>query len=180
MSAQAKQSCAAIFRWAQVGKPVRATKEDVGNTGQRLGVIDDGGSAPESDDSREGRPDSRDAALAFQRFHQCGFFTDLIRARATVPVNVEIVAAAEDILAQETAGVGVGNRLLHDFQQIAIFASDIDVAGVRTDRQSRDHRSLDHGVRVVLENQAVFAGAGLTLISIAKHVFGFRRLLGNE
>ena len=56
-----------------------------GTAGQRLGIIDDRRPAPEPNHGRERRPDARNAALAFERFHQRRFFADFVRARAAVP-----------------------------------------------------------------------------------------------
>src|ERR1019366_5880701 len=120
------------------------------------------------------------AALAFERLHQRRFFANFVSARSTVPVNVEIVSAAEDILAEKALRIGVLDRLLHDHRQVAILAANVDVAGMRTDRDGGNHHAFNDRVRVVLENQAVLAGAGLALIAVAKHVFGFGRLLRHK
>jgi hypothetical protein len=98
VSAQAEQARAAIFRWTEVGELLATHKNDVRNRCQRLYVINDRGPTPESNHSREWWPDSGDAALAFQRFHQRGFFSNLIRACAGVPANIKILAAAKDVL----------------------------------------------------------------------------------
>ena len=68
------------------------------------------------------------AALAFKRFHQRGFFSDFVGSGAAVPINVEVTPAAENILAEKPFGIGVANRLLHDDREIAIFAANIDVS----------------------------------------------------
>src|SRR5262249_31299195 len=81
---------------------------------------------PEANDGREGRPDAGNATLAFERFHQCRLFADLIGSGAGVPVAIELLAAAEDVLAQEALGVGVGEGLAHDVDQVAIFAANVD------------------------------------------------------
>ena len=76
--------------------------------------------------------------------------------------------------------IGVLDRLLHDHRQIAILAANVDVRRVRADGERGDHRAFNHGVRIVLENQAVFAGAGLALIAVAKHILWFGRLLRDK
>ena len=43
-----------------------------------------------------------------------------------------------------------------------------------------DHHAFDDGVRIVLEDQPVFAGAGLALVAVAQHVLRLGRLLGHE
>ncbi len=71
------------------------------NAGQGFGIVNYGGPAPESNHSREGRPDARNAALALERLHQRRFFSHFVGARAAVPVNVEILPAAENVFAQK-------------------------------------------------------------------------------
>ena len=51
---------------------------------------------------------------------------------------------------------------------------------VRADGQAGDHHAFDHRMRIVLENQPVFAGAGLALVPVAQNIFRLGRLLGNE
>ena len=129
---------------------------------------------------REGRPDARNAALAFERFHQRRLFAHFVGACAGVHEDVEIDARAEDVLADEAARVGVGHRVFHDLDQIAIFAAQIDVAGLRADGEGGDHHAFDDGMRIVLEDEAVLAGAGLALVAIAEHVLGLGGFLRNE
>ena len=65
-------------------------------------------------------------------------------------------------------------------EQIAIFAAHVDVSRLRADSEARDHDAFNDRMRIMLENQAVFAGAGFAFVAVAENVFWFRRLLGNE
>ena len=114
VAAEAEEARAAVAFGAEFGVVRGADAEDVRNGGDGLGVVDDGGPAVESDDRGEGRADARDAALAFQRFHQRGFFADFVRAGAGLGDDVEVDAGAEDVLAEEALGVGLGDGALHD------------------------------------------------------------------
>ena len=180
VAAQAKQPRAAVLRRAQLRKPISTVKHNVRNVGQRLSIINDRRPAPQSNDGREGWPDARDAALAFQRLHQRRLFAHFVSPGATVPVNVEGAAAAENILAAKSLGISIADRLLHDDRQISIFAANVDVAALRADRQRRNHYALDHRMRIVLEDQTVFACARLALIAIAQNIFRLGGLLGHE
>ncbi len=51
---------------------------------------------------------------------------------------------------------------------------------MRVDGDGGNHHALDHGVRVVLEDQAILAGPRLGLVSVAEHVLGLGRFLRNE
>ena len=54
------------------------------------------------------RLDAGIGALAFQRFDQPGFLAANIGARAAMDVNFQVVAAAQDVFAQEILGPRLG------------------------------------------------------------------------
>src|SRR5271166_5801833 len=180
MAAQTEQAGSAILGRPQLGKPLRSAEEDMGHAGQRLRIINNRRSAPQPDDRRERRPDSRNTALPLERFHQRRLLPYFISACTTMPINLEVVAAAENVLAQKSASIGVFDRLLHDLRKITVLPANVDVSGMCARGNSRDHDSFNDRVRIMLENQAVFTSAGLALIAIAQNVFRLRRLLGHE
>src|SRR2546430_11159591 len=118
MAGKTNEPRPAILWSTQVGIPFRSAQDDVRYTRQGFSIIDDGRPATQSHDSREGRADARYAALSFQRFHQRGLFPNFVRARAAVPVHVKIVAAAENVLAEKAACIGILDRLLHEVRKI--------------------------------------------------------------
>jgi len=67
-----------------------------------------------------------------------------------------------------------------DSLKVAILAAQIDEAHFGTDSQAGDDDSLDDRVGVVLEDEAVFAGAGFAFVSVDQDVFRFCGLLGDE
>ncbi len=83
-------------------------------------------------------------------------------------------------LPKKALQIRVGDGFFDIFKKIAILAAQIDEADLSADGQARDQRALDHRMRVVQENEAVFTGAGLTLVAIAEHVLRLGRLLGDE
>ena len=97
-----------------------------------------------------------------------------------MPVDLEVASAAEDVFAKEAFGIGIADRFLHDYREIAVLTADVNVAAGRAHRQSCDDDAFDDGVRIVLEDQAVFAGAGLAFVAVAENIFRFGRLLGHE
>ena len=84
-----------------------------------------------------------------------------------MPVHVKIVAAAKNVLAEEAARVGVLDRLLHDVGQITVLAANVDVTRVRTHSDPRNYDTFDYSMRVMLEDQPIFAGARFALVTIA-------------
>src|ERR1035438_916895 len=55
-----------------------------------------------------------------------------------------------------------------------------DLSAARPHRQPADHYPFDHRVRIMLENQPVFARAGFALVAVAQHILRLGRLLGHE
>ena len=97
-----------------------------------------------------------------------------------MPVNVKILAAAEDVLPGKSFGIDVFDRLLHDVRQIPVFAANVYVAALSAHGQPGDHHALDHRMRIMLKNQAILAGPRFALIPVAENIFGFGRLLGHK
>src|SRR5277367_781037 len=137
------QARAAIFRSAQAGVPIAAAANDGGHGAERFHIVDHRGAAVQADDGGKGRLDARIAALAFERFHQRGFFAAFVGARAGVGREVEIKSAAENILAEKAFGVGFGDRGFQDVNNVAIFAADVGVALIGTDGAAGDHHAFD-------------------------------------
>src|SRR5207302_4859807 len=97
-----------------------------------------------------------------------------------VPANVKVLAAAENIFAQIAFGISIGNGLAHDVNQIAVFATNINKTNLRSDGEARDDYTFNYRVRIMLQNGAVFAGAGLAFVAIDEDVFGFICVLGDK
>ena len=108
------QARAAIFRSAETGVPFAAATNDRRHGAERFDVVDHRGTAVKPDDSRKRRPDTRIAALAFERFHQRGFLAALVSARARVRGQLKIESAAENVFAEITFVVRFGDRRFHD------------------------------------------------------------------
>ena len=97
-----------------------------------------------------------------------------------MPADVKILAAAKNVLAQIAFGVGVGNGLAHDVDQVPVFAANINKADFRADSQAGNNHAFNHRVRIVLQDRTVFAGTGLAFIAIDQDVFGFGSVFGDE
>src|ERR1700683_5067955 len=174
------QPGAAIFRRTQTGVPITTLANDGGNGAERFHVVDHRGTAVEADHGREGRPDSRIAALAFQRLHERRFLTALVGARAGVGDKVKIKAAALDVFAEVALGVGFGDRRVHDVDNVAIFAAYIDVALVRADRAAGDDHAFDQLVRVHFHQRTILAGSRFAFIGVRQDIFRLGGVFGNE
>ena len=152
----------------------------MGHRGDGFGIINDGGTAVEADDGREGRPDARNAAFAFERLHQGRFFAHFVSAGAGLGDDLEFCVGAKDVLAEKAAIVGVGDCLFHDFEEIAVLAAQVDEAHFGANGQAGNDGSLNHGMGVVQKDEVVFAGAGLALVAIDEDVLRLGGLFGDE
>src|ERR1022692_3230703 len=97
-----------------------------------------------------------------------------------MPINIQIASTAKDVLAKEALCVGIFDRLLHDDRQVAILAANVDVSGIGAHREGCNHHTFDHRMGIVLENQAVFTGSGLTFVAVAQNILGLGGLFGNK
>jgi len=59
-----------------------------------------------------------------------------------------------------------------------ILAANVDVSVVDPTASAADHRAFNHFVRIVLENQPIFAGAGFALIAVQSTYFGLADCFG--
>ena len=94
--------------------------------------------------------------------------------------HVEVEPAAQDVLAQEAARISLLNSPVHDFDQVSILAANVDVALLGGDRQAGNQHPFNDAVRVVLHQQAVFAGARFAFVGVANHILQLGRLARHE
>ncbi len=82
---------------------------------QRLDVVDDGRAHVETEDGgKVRRLDARVGALALERLDQPGLLAADVGARTAADIDLELHAGAEDVLAEESFCVGLGDRLFED------------------------------------------------------------------
>ncbi len=108
LAGEAHQLGAHVFA-ARAGQglvPVDTVGDDRRHVAQGLDVVHAGRLAPHADGGGEGRLGARVGATAFQRVDQRGFFTADVATGASVDEQLEVEAAAEDVLAQQAGGLG--------------------------------------------------------------------------
>ena len=109
------------------------------------------------------------ADLAFERAHQRGGLAAHEGAGPPRDLDVEAVAAAQDILAQEPPVPGLLDRLPRVLDRQRVLLANIDVALIGAHRVAADQHSLQDRVRIAFEDTAVHIGAGIALIGVADH-----------
>ena len=182
MAADLEQLGAKVVRAADTGEPCRTATQDGRCDGNRLNVVDGGRVAIQADAGGERRLEARLALLALQAFDHRGFFAADIGAGAAVNEHVEIIARPAGVLADQLGFVGFGDGGKQHLGFADIFAADVDIGGACPHRETGDERAFDQLVRIVADDFAVLAAAGLGLVGVDDEVaraLGARRL-GHE
>ena len=137
VAADADDARAGVVRRAELRVFGAAHADDVLHVAERLDVVDDGRAHVEAEHGREiRRLDARIGALAFERFDQAGFLAADVGARAAVDVDFQIVAGAENVLAEEILRARFLERLFEDLRRLAEIRR-----GCRCRRAARRSRS---------------------------------------
>ena len=162
---------AARLAHAEILVILGALVENDRHRGQRDDVVDHGRLAEQALDGRQRRLGTDLAALAFQAFEQRSFLAANVGARAQANIQIELFAAARDVLAQVALFVGDGDGALHRLERVRIFRAQIDVAAGGAHRESRDGHALDEHERIAFHDHAVGVGAAVAFVRVADDVF---------
>ena len=154
------------------GKPFRPAAQNLRHHGDGFNIIHRGWAAIKPNGGREWRLQPRHALLAFQAFNQRGFFTANISPCPAMHVKIEIPASACGIPPQQTSIIGFLNRRFEDNAFVVVFTANIDVAGMRPHRETRDQAAFDQRMRIMANDIAILAGAGFRFISIHHQIGG--------
>ena len=146
-------------------EPRRAAAQDGRRHRDRLDIVDGGRAAIEADIGREWRLQPRLALLALEAFQQRRLLAADIGAGAVMDIDLEIVAHLV-VLAEEAGLVGLVDGALQRLALADELAAHIDVGGDRAHGEAGEQAALDQRMRVVAQDLAVLAGAGLGLVGI--------------
>ena len=179
-AARAVEFGAAIGCAAQLAEPGCAAVDDVGDIAERLDVVDGGRLAPEPRDGGVGRLGARVGALALERVEHAGLFAAHVAAGADVQVEIEGVAGAEDVAAEEVGRIGFGDGGGDEAGGQSVFGAEEDVGDVGAGGVARDDGAFDQLVGIAFEQQAILERAGLHLIGIDDEVTRVRRVFRDQ
>ena len=127
-----------------------------------------------------GRPRTRAAGEAFERGDQRGLFAADECARALHQFDVEVEAAAEDVLAQQPVFARLFDGAVQAAHRQRILGAHVDDALGRAHRVGADDHAFQQRMRIALDLVAVHVGAGIALVGIADDVLGVGLGLGQE
>ena len=171
VAAEAHEAGTGIIRCAEFGKGFCPHLYNMLHIAERLHVVDDGGAHVEAESGREvGRFDARVGAFAFEALNQAGFLTANIGAGAAVYVNLQIVSAAEDILAEVALGTRLGKGGVDDLRAFGEFAADINVGEVHVVRPAGNDHAFDELVRILVNDLLVLERARFGFVRVANEI----------
>ena len=122
---------------ADAGEPLAAVADDGADVGERLGVVGDRRALPEALFDRARRLGARLAAHAHDRVHQRRAFAADVGAAAGADAEFDVLAAAENVLADQAEPLGVGDRLAEALDGQRVLAADVVVGPLGADRRRR-------------------------------------------
>ena len=64
-------------------------------------------------------------------------------------IDIAIPAGTGGIFAEQSGGIGFLNRLLHVGRFVVKLAANIDVAGMRVDREAREQNAFQQAMRII-------------------------------
>ena len=141
-----------------------------GRVAERLDVVDQRRALVEALVRREGRLETRVAALALERVEQRRLLAADVGARAAVDDEAAREVRVEDALARVAARVGLADGGVEDVRLGLVLAADVDERVPCARREGADQHALDQLVRVLVHQLAVLEGPGLGLVRVAAQV----------
>ncbi len=171
LSADTHNASSRVRRDSQFGILRGAYFDHMLDGAECLHVVDDSGAHIKAQSRRKiGRFQTRLGAISFQGAQGSGFFTADIGTGTAMDVNFQVVAAIQDILAQEISGSGFIQSPVQNFSAFVEFTPDVDVGQVNIVGEAGNDHSLDELMRVFVDDLSILEGAGLRLIAVANQV----------
>ncbi len=152
------------------GEPVRALEDDLRHVGQRLDVVQ---ARRLIEQAAVGGMDVLGARLphpALDGGHQRRRLAAHERAGAAHDLDIEAVAGAQDVLAQQAVLAGRLDGQVQVLHRQRVLIAHVDKALMAADRVRGDDHALDDRVRISLHQGAIHERAGVTLIAVGDDV----------
>ena len=143
MSSNANHASAASLGNTQVGKSFTSVTDNCGNGAEGFYVIKNCGALESTGNGRKWRTDTRNAAVAFQRFEERGFFTAFVGTGASLRIKVELKLRTSNAFTQIATSIGFGQSLVHDVDQVAVFATNVDPTLFSTNGQGCNQNAFN-------------------------------------
>src|SRR6516225_4153664 len=136
------------------------------DTGQRLHIVDDGRAREETRNGGEGRLDPGKSLPTLERSKEGGLLAADISSGSAVDHDFQVKAGPLDVLAEPIPAIGLTDGALQALGRTEILAPNVNIGLVTADGMGRDDYAFEQGVRITLQDIAVFEGSGLALVSV--------------
>ena len=164
---------------AERGVGRASVRDDPGDVGQRLDVVDDRRRAVEALDGGKRRLVARISLLPLERVDEARLLAAHVGAAAAVNDDVARECAAENALADEPGGTRLLQRPAQPAQRQVELAADVHERMPRMQREGGEQDAFDELMRSVLEDPAVLERSRLAFVGVAAQVHD-RALLVHE
>ena len=121
--------------------------DDGADVGEGLGVVQDGRALPEAFFDRAGRLGARLPAHAHDGVHQRRAFAADVGAAAGADPELDVLAGAEDVLADQAEALGVGDGLAEALDGERVLAADVVVGALGAAGDAGDEHAFEDLVR---------------------------------
>ena len=162
----AKHLGARIVFASEAGKPGGTAPQNGRCHRDGFDVVDRRRAAVQAGIRRKRRLDARLALLAFEAFEKRGFLAADIGSGTAMDVNIEIVARAARVLADQPGRVGLVDRGIENTRFVMEFAAAVDIGRAGAHRETGQQTALDQLVRIVTHDLAVLAGTGFGFVGV--------------
>ena len=172
VAAQAEDAHAGAFFGAELLVPRHAIAHDVGDVGNRLHIVDDGGLGVKTFDSGEGWLEAGLSTVTFQAGKLRRLFAALIRTCAAMNHQTQLFAGAKDVFAQVALGLCFSNGFNQASITEIVFATDVDEGAFRLNGVRAHDDPFDQLVGIIFHDDAIFKSAGFRLVGVNHEVAG--------
>jgi hypothetical protein len=147
-------------------EPVASPSANGRCNGNGLDISNGGGAPEKSNCSRERRLKARLSRLSFQRFDEGSLLTANVGSHSSVDINIEIIAGAASVLADEPSLVCLLDGALEDGSFVIEFSANVDIGGGGVHGTSCDKTALDKLMGIFTHDLAIFASTRLSFVSV--------------
>src|SRR5215469_166898 len=145
----------AVSRPANPREPRRAAAQDGWHDRDSLDIVDRCRTTVESDSCRKWRFQPRLALASFEAFEKPSLLAADIRTGAPVQIEVEVVARAASVFADQSPRISFVDRRLQPQRFVIEFAADVNVAVVHAHPDRCQQAAFDQFLWVVAQDVAI-------------------------
>src|SRR5580704_3626041 len=161
-------------------EPLNTTRQNLRHVCKRLDVVQHCWFLPQPCLHREWRFVARLRSLAFDSLKERSFFAANISARADENLLIKSHLTFQNVFSKQAIVIAAPQLFAKNLFLQAILVPDVENSLFRSGNQPRHNHPLDHQMRKMRHDEAIFDRPRLALVSIAYDVFFRPRLLAHQ